>query len=63
MTKTVGVVLRQHLAREGRTQAELAKTLGVTQSTISRWIAGDRRPWQQTHRRKLLALGVDPRHL
>lgn len=61
--KTVGQVIRQHLARKGRTQAALAKSLGVTQSTISRWITGERRPWQQAHRRKLLAMGVDPRHL
>lgn len=61
--KTIGAVLQRRLSTEGTTQATLARAFGVSQSTISRWIKGERRPWQQAHRRKLLALGVDPRHL
>ena len=61
--KTIGEVLRHRMATAGATQASLAKAFGVTQSAISRWINGNRRPWKQEHRRKLLALGVDPRHL
>lgn len=61
--QTVGAVLQRRLQTSGRTQAELAKALGVSQSCMSRWISGARRPWQQAHRRKLLQWGVDPRHL
>lgn len=61
--KTIGAVLQHRLATAGMTQTGLAQAFGVSQSTISRWIKGERRPWQQAHRRKLLAWGVDPRHL
>lgn len=61
--QTVGAVLQRRLVQTGQTQAELAAACGVSQSTISRWITGERRPWRQAHRRTLLKWGVDPRHL
>lgn len=61
--KTVGLVLKRTLSQQGQSQADLARRLGVSQSTVSRWMAGQQRPWRQGPRRKLLALGVDPRHL
>ena len=47
-------VLREALARSGRTQADLARAMGVSRGTISRWFSGDGEP-ETVERLKLLA--------
>lgn len=44
-------------------QVDLAKAFHVTQSTISRWRTGERRPRTRAARERFLDLGVDPRCL
>lgn len=61
--KTIPYVLRRLQATEGDRQADLARRFGITQSAMSRWLSGERRPQKREHRRMLLSLGVDPRHL
>lgn len=62
-TWTVGAVLRRLQKEADLDQRAIARRFGVTQSAISKWMTGERRPRAQAHRRKLLDLGVDPRFL
>lgn len=42
------MTITEYLAREGLSHAEFARRLGVEQSTVSRWVSGERRPeWPQ----------------
>lgn len=47
-------VLREALARSGKSQADLARSMGVSRGTISRWFSGDGEP-ETVERLKKLA--------
>lgn len=57
-----GMTITEYLAREGLSHAEFARRLGVEQSTVSRWVSGERRPeWPQLARlRKVTGGAVQP---
>lgn len=61
--RTVREALDALMAKRDWSQTELAKAFGVTQSTISRWRQGERRPRTRAARERFLDLGVDPRCL
>jgi transcriptional regulator with XRE-family HTH domain len=61
--RTVRDAIFALMAARNWSQAEAAKSFGVTQPTISRWLTGDRRPRTRAARHRLLDLGVDPRCL
>jgi hypothetical protein len=60
---TVGRVLTRVMRERRCNQTELARAFRVPQSTLSRWMAGERRPRERRARLELLRLGVDPRWL
>ena len=61
--RTVEQVLTARMRAKGWSQVELARSLGVTQGAISKWMAGVRRPRNRVIRARLLDWGVDPRVL
>ena len=62
-TYTVKNALDAIMQERDWSQARLARWLGVSQSTISRWRDGSRRPLNRGVRLILLERGVDPRCL
>ncbi len=54
----IGMVLRAMRERRGATQADLARKLGVSQATVSRWEAGDDAPSTETLHALGFALGA-----
>lgn len=63
MRLTIRAGLTRLMARDGLSQAALAKRWCVTQPTVSRWLRGTRRVRHRAARLALLELGVDPRCL
>lgn len=51
------------LLAAGLTQQELAERVGVTQSTVSHWFTGKRKPGLKRLESVARALGIDPAHL
>lgn len=56
----LGEVLRAMRVRQGTTQAEVARAVGVRQSTLAKWEAGDALPAEESLERALTALRATP---
>ena len=56
----LGQVLRAMRGRHGGAQADVARAIGVRQSTLAKWEAGDARPAPETLERTLALLNATP---
>lgn len=63
MAKTIINRLRVVLAEKNMTNRELAKKLGVAETTVSRWVTNDKQPAVETFYKIAILLDMDLREL
>ena len=63
MTKTPAECMRAARDKAGKTQADIAHELGVTQPLIAKWEAGDALPRTEDVRKVAKAYGLKPEQI